>query len=123
MMSAMGSIELTRVMPMHEALRLVMLGRHGRLTARRAYEIGFVNEIAPAAELRAAVGKLAEAVMQNAPAALRITKMALWEGLDHTRKGALDNARRIMKENPTTVDVEEGARAFVEKRKPSWKLR
>lgn len=123
MMSAMGSIELTRVMPMHEALKLVMQGRHGRLTAQRAYQIGFVNELAPAAELRAVTRKLAESIMQNAPMAVRITKQAMWESYEHNRRAALDNARRIMLENPTTEDVQEGARAFIEKRKPNWKLR
>ena len=123
MMSAMGSIELTRVMPMHEALRLVMLGRHGRLTAQRAHQIGFVNELAAPAALRAAVQKLAESLMENAPMALRLTKMALWQGLEHNRRGALDNARAIMSANPTTADVKEGSLAFLQKRKPAWTLR
>ena len=40
---ALGAAELARAMPLHEALRLLFLGRHGRMTAQRAFEVGFVG--------------------------------------------------------------------------------
>jgi E-phenylitaconyl-CoA hydratase len=123
LMAAMGSTELTRVMPVHEVLRLVMMGRSGRLTAERAYSIGFVTELAEPAELLAAARRVALAVLDNAPVAVALTKRAIWEGLDRGLGAAIENAETILHEHPTTDDMREGTRAFIEKRPPQWKLR
>jgi enoyl-CoA hydratase/carnithine racemase len=123
MMAAMGPVEMSRMIPLHELLRLVMTGRHGRMTAQRAYQIGMVSELVPPDELRAAAQRLAEAVLENAPAAVRLTKMAVWQGLNFGLAAAMENSARLLAENPTREDMIEGMRAFAEKRKPQWKLR
>lgn len=120
---AMGAAELARAMPPHEALRLLLLGRHGRMTAQRAYQIGFVGELAPPGELREAAEQLARTVMRNAPHAVRLAKQAVWESLDRGLAEGMANARALAAANPTTEDVREGARSFVERRDPEWKLR
>ena len=120
---ALGAAELARAMPLHEALRLLFLGRHGRMTAQRAFQVGFVGELAPPGELREAAERLARVVMRNAPHAVRLAKQAVWESLDHGLAGGIANARAISAANPTTDDVREGSRAFVERRDPEWKLR
>ena len=61
--------------------------------------------------------------MRNAPHAVRLAKQAVWESLDHGLAGGIANARAISAANPTTDDVREGSRAFVERRDPEWKLR
>ena len=123
LMPALGAAELTRVMPLHEALRLMFMGRHGRLTAERAYQIGFVNELVPPAELLPAAERVARTIMENAPLAVRLAKMAAWQGLDVGLAEAKTHARALNEAHPTAEDVREGARAFVEKRRPDWKLR
>ncbi len=120
---ALGAAELARAMPPHEALRLLFLGRHGRMTAQRAFDVGFVGELAPRAELREAAERLARLVMRNAPHAVRLAKQAVWESLDRGLADGMANARAISAANPTTDDVREGSRAFVERRDPEWKLR
>ena len=122
LMPALGAAELARAMPLHEALRLLLLGRHGRLTAQRAYEVGFVGELAPPGELRAAAERLALVLMQNAPRAVRLAKQAVWESLDRGLAEGIAPARAIAAANPTTEDVREGSQAFVERRAPEWKL-
>lgn len=119
---ALGAAELARVMPLHEALRLLFLGRHHRLTAERAYQIGFVGELAPSSELHAATTRLAQLVMQNAPHAIRLAKQAVWESLDRGLTEGITHARSISAANPTTEDVREGSQAFVQRRTPDWKL-
>lgn len=120
---ALGAAELARALPLHEALRLIFLGRHGRLTAERAYQIGFVGELVPAGELRGAAERLARTVMRNAPHAVRLAKQAVWESLDGGLAEGMANARALAAANPTLDDVREGARAFVERRDPEWRLR
>ena len=123
LMPALGAVELSRTMPVHEALRLLFLGRHAWLTAERAYQIGFVGELAPPGELHAAAERLARVVMQNAPRAVRLAKQAVWDGLDRGLAEGMAHARELSAANPTTEDVREGAQAFVERRAPEWKLR
>ncbi len=120
---ALGVAELSRTLPVHEALRLLFLGRHGRLSAERAYQIGFVGELTPPGDLHAAAERLASVVMQNAPHAVRLAKQALWEGLDRGLAEGIAHAREISAANPTTEDVREGSQAFVERRAPEWRLR
>ncbi len=122
-MAAMGSVELTRVLPAHEVLRMTMLGAEGRLTAARAHQLGFVNELVPAEQLQSTVERLAAAVMLNAPLAVRLTNQAIWDGLDRGLADGIEHAWEILEANPTTEDMAEGTRAFVEKRRPEWKLR
>lgn len=123
LVAALGSVEMSRAMPLHESLRLMLMGRHGRLTAERAYQFGFVNELAPPDELEAKVSEVAHAVMLNAPRAVRVTKMAIWQGLDRGLEEGKLHARALADANPTAEDVREGTRAFVEKRAAEWKLR
>lgn len=120
---ALGAAELARAMPLHEALRLLFLGRHGRMTAQRAYQIGFVGELVPPGELLEAAEQLARTVMRNAPHAVRLAKQAVWESLDRGLADGMANARALSAANPTIEDVREGARSFVERRDPEWKLR
>ena len=123
LLPVLRAVELTRTMPVHEALRLLFLGRHGRLTAERAHQIGFVGELAPPGELHAAAERLARVVTQNAPHAVRLAKQAVWDGLDRGLAEGMQHAREISAANPTTEDVREGSRAFVERRAPDWELR
>lgn len=123
LMAAMGPMEMSRMVPLHELLRMVMTGKQGRLSAQRAFQIGLVSEVVAPAELSETAERLARAVLENAPAAVRLTKRAIWEGLNYGLAGAIDNASRILADNPTREDMVEGARAFAEKRKPQWKLR
>lgn len=123
LIAALGAAEITRNMPVHEALRLMLMGRHGRLTAERAYQIGFVGELAAADKLLDAAADVAEAIMLNAPLAVRITKQAIWEGLDRGLSESIAHSRSLSEANPTREDVLEGAKSFVEKRQADWKLR
>lgn len=123
LMAALGSVEMSRMIPLHELLRMVMTGRKGRMPAERAYQIGMVSEVVPFAELTAAAERVARAVLFNAPRAVRLTKMAIWQGLDMGLADAIENAKRILAENASGDDMIEGMQAFAEKRDPQWKLR
>jgi enoyl-CoA hydratase/carnithine racemase len=118
---AIEAIGLIRKMPFEAVMRMALVGRHERLSAQRAYELGMISQIVdPPEQLRDEAQKLAEKVAQGSPAALRATKRALWGALemgltDACRAGAAELVS--MWGHP---DQEEGPRAFAEKRAPSW---
>jgi len=115
------AIGLMKRMPVEAVMRMAFVGRHERMPAQRAYELGMLSEVVdPPERLRDAAQELAEKVARNSPAAMAATKRALWGALelgltDACRAGA--NELVSMWGHP---DQEEGPRAFAEKREPQW---
>jgi enoyl-CoA hydratase/carnithine racemase len=80
---AYEAITLARKSPMEAILRMALVGRHERVTAARAYELGILSEVVdPPGRLRDAAQELAEKIARNSPAAMRATKRALWGALE-----------------------------------------
>jgi len=120
--STMETIALMRKMPAEAVLRMALTGRHERMSAARAYELGLVSEVVdPPERLHEAAQQLAEKIARNSPAALRATKRALWGALEH----GLTDACRAGAAELTSLwghpDQTEGPAAFAEKREPRWK--
>jgi enoyl-CoA hydratase/carnithine racemase len=81
--SAYETIGLVRTSPMEPILRMALVGRHERLTAARAHQLGIVSQVVdPPGDLPAAVQALAEAIARRDPALLAATKRALWRALE-----------------------------------------
>src|SRR5438270_1260601 len=77
------AIGLLRKMPAEAVMRMAFVGRHERLSAQRAYELGMISEIIdPPERLREAAQELAEKIAKNSPAAMAETKKALWGALE-----------------------------------------
>jgi enoyl-CoA hydratase/carnithine racemase len=119
--TAYEAIALVRKSPMEPIMRMALTGRHERLSAERAYELGILSQVVdPPEELAGAAMALAEQIAKNSPAAMRATKKALWGALelgltDACRAGAAHLV--AMWGHP---DQEEGPAAFAEKREPRW---
>jgi enoyl-CoA hydratase/carnithine racemase len=83
-------IGLARRGPVEPVMRLGLAGRHERLSAARAYQLGLVSEVVP--DARAAARELAEKIARNPPEAVRAVKQQLWRaleaGLSEARRGA-----------------------------------
>jgi enoyl-CoA hydratase len=119
---ALEAIGLIRKMPVEAVMRMAFVGKHERLSAPRAYELGMISQVVdPPEQLRAEAQALAEKVARNSPAAMRATKRALWGALE---LGLSDACRAGAKELVSMwghPDQEEGPRAFAEKRDPDWR--
>jgi enoyl-CoA hydratase/carnithine racemase len=59
-------------------------------------------------------------ISRHSPTALARTKRAIWQGLDVGLEQALSNTWDIIKSHTAHPDLQEGALAFVEKRRPNW---
>lgn len=108
--------------PLPVAARIVFTG--DPLEAAEAKAAGLVTEVVPEGELEAAALELVGRITRHSAAALRAGKRMLKEGRSHARAVALEQAGKLYVDTLMhTEDAEEGLRAFIEKRKPTWKHR
>jgi len=119
--SAYETIGLARRMPFEAVMRMALLGRHERISAQRALDLGMISQIVdPPERLREEAQALAEKIARNSPAAMAATKRALWGALeqgltDASRAGAAELVS--MWGHPDQI---EGPAALAEKRDPHW---
>ena len=118
--SALEPAGLARRIPLERVFRLALLGKHGRLTAREALEIGLVGEVVPAPQLMPRARETAALIAQHSPTALARSKRAIWESLDRGLNEGLDAAHQQIERHLGHPDPVEGSRAFLEKRAPKW---
>ena len=121
MVGALENVGLARRLPLGAALRMTLLGRHYRMPARRAYELGLVDELVQTpADALACADEMAAAMLQNSPQAMSLSKQAVWGSLERSYGDALEYAWNLLRLHWAHPDFREGPRAFVEKREPRW---
>jgi (E)-benzylidenesuccinyl-CoA hydratase len=120
LVAGLEPVGLARRIPLEAVLRMALLGGSERMGAAEAKAIGLVGEVLPAADLLPRARELAAKIAEHSPAALARTKRAIWESLDRGLQDGLHHAWAIIAEHGAGPDMLEGARAFVEKRKPRW---
>jgi enoyl-CoA hydratase len=113
-----GLIRLPRRIPRAVALELALTGE--AIDANRAYQVGLVNRVVPAAELMDEALALAGQIAANAPLAVRCSKKVMIESADLSEKDAWALNDGTFSEIFTSADAMEGAVAFAEKRPPNW---
>ncbi|HEY5868753.1 MAG TPA: enoyl-CoA hydratase-related protein, partial [Candidatus Tectomicrobia bacterium] len=91
------------------------------IEAPRAYEIGLVHQIVPAADLESATYTMARAIAGNAPLALQgikanIRRASSWR--DQIVHADLDE---LVERTRHSADAREGVRAWLEKRQPVFR--
>jgi enoyl-CoA hydratase/carnithine racemase len=123
LVSSHEMVNMARRVPVAVCLRMALLGRHEKMSAQRAYEVGLVTEVVPHDQLMTRARELAGLICQNAPLAVWGTKMGILQGLGLPIPQAEEIAAGYLEVNEQTEDYHEGPRSFVEKRKPAWKAR
>jgi enoyl-CoA hydratase len=113
-----GSQRLPRLVGKGRALEILLTG--DMVTAQRAYEIGLVNQVVPAADLMAAARKLAASLASKAPIATRYILEAVNHGQDMPLAQGQFLETSLFGAIASTDDTKEGTRAFLEKRKANW---
>jgi methylglutaconyl-CoA hydratase len=116
---AMISPYVVRAMGLNMARRFALSGE--RFSSREAKELGMVHELVPAAELDAAVGRVAQAFAACAPEALAEMKRLLRTvgGAPITPK-LISRTVGVIARRRASAEAREGIASFREKRKPSW---
>lgn len=110
---------LPRLIGIAKACELVFTGK--TITAKEAKEIGLVNEVVPASELKATTMKLAKTIADEPSLAIQTAKKILYQGLDRDIQKQLRSEDQMLRLVASSEDHEEGVRAFLEKRRPNYK--
>lgn len=116
-----GTQRLPRVIPWAKAAEMLLTGRP--IDAREAYRIGLVNKVVPLSELMSEAKKMAEALCEPGPLAVRAAKQAMIQGTSVGLQEGLQLEAMLEDFCLSTEDFEEGTKAFVEKRKPQFKAK
>ena len=116
-----GTQRLSRLVGRGRALEMILTAEP--IDAREAHRIGLVNRVVPPGELSAAVETLARAILSRGPVALRYALEAVHGGLDVPLAQGLAIEAALFGLTCSTEDMREGTRAFLEKRKPSFRGR
>jgi enoyl-CoA hydratase/carnithine racemase len=119
--SAREMVRMARVLPLNVAMRMAIMGKHERMSAQRAYELGLITEVTTKEALMERAWELAEIVNRNAPLAVRGTRLAIRKGLSLPVYEAELLAESYRMRVAQTQDAQEGPKAFLEKRAPKWK--
>ncbi|MFE2553993.1 enoyl-CoA hydratase/isomerase family protein [Streptomyces sp. NPDC059355] len=96
MVSAYEAVYMAQRMPFGEAARMSLMGTAERLSARRAYEIGLVSELAEPAELPAAALRAAGTLAGYPTEAVQGTVRALWSAKQAALQQALAQAPALI---------------------------
>ena len=123
MPTAFEPIHMLHKMPFPEIMRLSILGNAERVSAQRAYEIGLVSEVCPAAELHERARWAAETIASYSPLAVQATIRALWAARDLGHKQALDQAYTFIAMGTDAEGLRAGQEAFASGRRQEWRLR
>ncbi|MFE9434290.1 enoyl-CoA hydratase/isomerase family protein [Streptomyces sp. NPDC006640] len=96
MVSAYESVYLAQRMPFGEVARMALMGTAERISARRAYEVGLVSELAPPGGAVAAAVACAAVIASYPADAVQGTVRALWQAQEATRAAALAHAPQLV---------------------------
>lgn len=117
-----GLHRLPRAIGTKRAMAMILTAR--RVSAAEGKELGFVDQVAPAAGLMDAARAMARTICELGPMSIRASKEAVYKGLDEP---SLEAAIRGQNKYPavsalfTSEDFKEGPLAFAQKRAPQWK--
>ena len=116
-------VRLARVLPLNIAMRVALMGKHERMTAQRAYDLGLISEVVPADKLMDRIYEIAAVINSNAPLAVRGTRMAIRKGLSLSTYEAEVLAESYRLRVAMSDDSKEGPLSFLERRDPNWEAK
>lgn len=114
------AVALSRNLGRKRAAEMLFTG--GFIDAGKALEWGLVNRIVPPGQLDEATAELIASLKAKPREALAIGKALFYRQLDETLAKAYEDATKTISCNMDTDFAREGVDAFLQKRKPDWKL-
>jgi enoyl-CoA hydratase/carnithine racemase len=107
-----------RNVPRKKATELMLLGE--QISAHEAERIGIVNRVADEEDFDRVVDDWAQKLAAKSPVLMRLGKDALFRTQDMALADALEFLHAQLSLAFSTEDIQEGVRAFFDKREPAW---
>jgi len=108
-------------MPVGIVMRMVLEGRHFRVSAQQALQWGLVSEVLPREALMAKAWEIAAHIAEDAaPLAVQGSKKAILGAIDRGPAEGIPWTWTVLYDIQDTEDTKEGFRSFVEKRRPKF---
>ena len=121
LINGVESAGLAFKMPLGIVMRMVLEGRHYRVSAQQALQWGLVSEVVPQEKLMAKAWEIATHIAEDAaPLAVQGSKKAIMGALDRGPAEGIPYTWTVLTDIQDTADTKEGFRSFVEKRKPRF---
>jgi len=114
-----GTQRLPRIVGLGRALELIATAR--MIDAPEALRIGLVNAVLPQAQLLPHCERVAAEILSRGPLAVRFAMDAAIQGLETDLPHGLALENSYFGLAASTADMKDGLRAFLEKRKPSFR--
>lgn len=115
------AVPLSRCIGRKKALELLITG--DLIDAMEAERIGLINKVVSNEKLDEETMKLALKIAEKSPLAVQLGKKSFYKMADLEYSKALDLTNSNFATLCTTEDAHEGVDAFLNKRKPIWKLK
>ena len=113
------SVPLVRNVPAKRAMEMLVTGDF--IDAATAQQEGLVNRVVPPGQLDAEIEALVQSIVQKPQAAIALGKALVYRQRELGLDAAYQLAGQTMAVNMMDEAAQEGARAFAEKRQPTWK--
>jgi enoyl-CoA hydratase/carnithine racemase len=108
---------LPRVMPVAEAMNLLLTG--DRMSAERAYQLGFVQHLVPAEQLMGRAVDIARTIGANAPLSLQASKSMIQYWRHHGDQELRRAEEIVWQKLSGSDDAKEGVRGLLRETRPA----
>ncbi len=119
--SVIEAAYLPRLIGLGRAAEMVYTGE--MIDAHEAERIGLVNKVVPREKLKEATRQMAETLLANGPKALVLQKKLIAQWMEMHLSAGVEAGIKSFREVFKTGEPREGAKAFLEKRKPSFAVK
>ena len=111
-------VALSRNVAKKHAMEMLLTGE--MIDSKKAYDIGLINKITTADNLKLEVNDLAKKISEKSLMTIKLGKQAFYKQIELDLSEAYDFTSKVMEENIKKKDAIEGIEAFLSKRKPNW---
>ena len=113
-----SSFALPQLVGYHNAAEIILLG--GMVTAKRAYDMGFVNAVVKQSELMDTAMDAAQRIAELPPTPIRLAKSMMKKHFTDKIMETNDKEFRSFVSRLSSPEAGEAVQAFMEKRKPDF---